>query len=302
MRILIIGGSGFLSGTIARVAHAAHHDVTIVTRGQRPAPPGVTMIVADRKDQAGFVRAIAAAKTSWDLVVDSIGFAGEDGQQDIDAFAGRCGHFVFVSTDFVYSPVQRPFPVDETFARFSDASYGAGKIAAEKLLLAAGAKLKTTILRPCHIYGPGSQLGCLPLHGRDPKLIDRLRIGEPLKLVGGGHFLQQPVYAPDLAEMILSCHGNEKAVGQIFNAPGPDVIESAEYYHIIAAVLGVKATIEEVSITEHLKAHPGHASFCCHRVYDRRRAIEAGLKVPATPIAVGLRHHVEAILQQPIRG
>ena len=36
----------------------------------------------------------------------------------------------------------------------------------------AAMAMQWTILRPCHIYGPGSQLGCLPLHGRDPKLID----------------------------------------------------------------------------------------------------------------------------------
>src|SRR5690606_28747557 len=105
--------------------------------------------------------------------------------------------------------------------------------------------LPATILRPCHIYGPGSQLGCLPEHGRDPRLIERLRAGQTLRLVGGGHFLQQPVRAPDLAAMALSAVGNSAAAGQVFNAAGPDVIESRDYYRIIADLLGVPLTIVE---------------------------------------------------------
>ncbi|MDP6453177.1 MAG: FtsX-like permease family protein, partial [SAR202 cluster bacterium] len=50
--------------------------------------------------------------------------------------------------------------------------------------------------------GPGSLLGCLPEHGRDPELIEKLQAGDTLRLVGGGHFLQQPIYAEDLAEMV----------------------------------------------------------------------------------------------------
>ena len=77
-------------------------------------------------------------------------------------------------------------------------------------------------------------LGCLPAHGRDPQLIDRLRAEEPLKLVGGGHFLQQPVLADDLADLILSCAGRASTFGRIYHAAGPDVIESRGYYRVIA--------------------------------------------------------------------
>ena len=81
-------------------------------------------------------------------------------------------------------------------------------------------KMGWTILRPCHIYGPGSQLGCLPEHGRDPQLINRLRMGEVLRLVGGGHFLQQPILARDLSETIISVVGNP-AANQKNSVAGP---------------------------------------------------------------------------------
>jgi nucleoside-diphosphate-sugar epimerase len=302
MKLLVIGGSGFLSGTLVRDALAEGHEVWAVTRGNKPLPSGAIPIVADRKDRGAFARAVGDAGQRWELVVDCIGFTADDARQDVECFAGRAEQLVFISTDFVLDPVARPWRVDETYDRFDvRAPYGRQKREAEVVLLDAayGATAKTlgiTILRPCHIYGPGSQLGCLPLHGRDAQLIDRLRRGEPLKLVGGGHFLQQPVLAADLAKMAMSCHGNANAAGQLYLAPGPDVCASWEYYRIIADVLGAGLTVEEVPIATFLAEQPDRHSFCCHRVYAMDKARAHGLAVPATPLRDGLRRHVESML------
>jgi nucleoside-diphosphate-sugar epimerase len=153
-----------------------------------------------------------------------------------------------------------------------------------------------TIVRPCHIYGPGSQFGCLPLHGRDPRLIRRLQAGEPIRLVGGGHFLQQPILARDLAALILSMTGNSRTYGQVFCAAGPEIIESRAYYRGIAAILGVDLRLEEVPVAEHLAAHPDAAPFLCHRIYDLTKLRARGVQVPRTPLDVGLREHVASLL------
>src|SRR5690606_32991956 len=121
-------------------------------------------------------------------------------------------HFVFISTDFVYSPHDRPVPQSEDPASYLLDGYGGKKRLAELVLTGAGTgALPWTIFRPSHIYGPGSLLGCLPAHSRDPALLRHLREGNPLRLVDGGRFLQHPVYAPDLARTILSVPGNSNA-------------------------------------------------------------------------------------------
>ena len=99
--ILIVGGSGFLSGTLARTAVARGHKVWTVTRGQRPLPDGVTSLIADRHDSGRFEQLVAGAGTHWDLVVDCIGFLPADVQQGIAVFRDRARHLMFVSTDFV---------------------------------------------------------------------------------------------------------------------------------------------------------------------------------------------------------
>jgi nucleoside-diphosphate-sugar epimerase len=297
LNILLIGGSGFVSGTLARTALAAGHTVWAVTRGQRPLPAGVTPIIADRREREAFRRAIEHTDQHWDLVVDCIGYAPEDAQQDIDLFRSRARHLVFISTDFVYDPARRRFPQGEESEHYLTAGYGGQKRLCEEVFLKSNSgTLAWTIVRPCHIYGPGSLLGCLPLHSRDPQLIATLQAGQPIQLVGGGHFLQQPIFAPDLAQTILSCAGNPKSYGQIYLTAGPDLVESRDYYRSIADCLGVEVRVTEVSVSEFAVAYPDRHSFLCHRIYDLSKLRQHGLHVPATPLAVGLQQQVASLL------
>jgi nucleoside-diphosphate-sugar epimerase len=312
MKILILGGTGFLSGAMVRVALGAGHEVFALTRGKRPVPQSgqsgfdskdVHRLVADRNDPVAFARALAGA-TKFDLVVDCIGYTAEHARQDLDSFfpAGspaRTEHLVFISTDFTCSPVDRPWKIDETFERFVQEGYGGGKRSAEEVLL-AGAQvgeqpLPITILRPCHIYGPGSLLGCLPRHARDADLLGRIKRQEALLLVGDGQFLQQPIFVDDLAAMALGCAGNHATNGQLYFAAGPDIVASRQYYQIIGEHLHVPVIIEEASIAEYLKEHPDQRAFFCHRVYDLGKAKLHGLVMPATPLREGLRRQVESL-------
>ncbi len=294
--LLILGGSGFLSGTLARAALERGQHVWALTRGQRPLPHGVIGLIADRRDPARFAATLAGAGIHWDLVVDCIAFAPQDIQQDLAVLESLARQLVFISTDFVYEPTRRRFPQGEETQHYTSTGYGAQKRLCElELQKSTNGAMAWTIVRPCHIYGPGSQLGCLPAHGRDAQLIARLQAGEPLRLVGGGHFLQQPVLAEDLARVILDLGGQTAAFSQTFCVAGPEFVESSEYYRIIADLLGAELRIEELPIAAYLAEHPQAAAFLCHRIYDLTRLWEAGIAPPATPLADGLRKHVASL-------
>lgn len=297
MNMLILGGSGFLSGELARTALADGHQVWTLTRGQRRLPEGVTCLQVDRQDREAFARVVRHAAQKWDLVVDCIAFSPEDIEQDVACFTDLTRHLVFVSTDFVYDPEQRRLPQGEQAAAYLQAGYGGQKRRAELALAAAAQNgLPWSIVRPTHIYGPGSQLGCLPQHSRDDHLIERLRKGEALELVGGGYFLQQPLLAHDLAHTILSLAGEPAALGQILNVAGPEMVEARAYYRIIANILGVELTIREIPVEGYLQAHPEAAVFLCHRIYDLARLQATGAYLPATPLAEGLQAQVDHLL------
>jgi nucleoside-diphosphate-sugar epimerase len=298
-RILVIGGSGHVSGAVARAAVAAGHQVAVLTRGRRAVPPGVTALTADRKDTAAVERALPAGAV-WDLVVDCIGYQAEDARQDVALFAGAARQFVFISTDFVFDPSRRRFPQPFDNPHFlTDDSYGARKRRGELEFVDGDTRdMQWTIFRPCHIYGPPSQLGCLPDAARDPQLLRKMRAGEPVRLVGGGHFLQQPLLAADLARLVLSVLGNPRAHRRIYCAAGPDIVASYEYYEMVAKVLGVPARFEEIPVTEARQNHPEWRSFLCHRIYDLAPLRLDGLRVPDTPIAEGLAEHAAWLLRQ----
>lgn len=305
MDVLVIGGSGHVSGAVVRAALADKHQVWTITRGQRPVPAEVHALVADRNQPGAMEAAVAGQGRVWDLVVDCICYDVPALRQDLALFRQRARQFVLISTDFVYHPAHRRFPQPEEASHWAGAEitpYGYKKRLCElELIEGDTGELDWTILRPCHIYGPSSELGCLPLHGRDPQLIAKLRAGQPLQLVGGGHFLQQPILAEDLAQTILSVAGSREACGQIFNTAGPEVIESRQYYQLVAEVLGVELSVEEVPVASYLAEHPEAAPFLCHRIYDLGRLAASGLSVPSTSIAAGLRRHVEGLLTRKQR-
>jgi nucleoside-diphosphate-sugar epimerase len=308
VKTLILGGSGHVSGAVARTALAAGHRVWTVTRGERPLPDGVTPLIADRKDNDALTKAVTEAGVHWDLVVDCICYDLPEIRQDIALFRERAAHLVLVSTDFVYDPVRRSFPQPEdtdAYVTGTEGSQGYGRkkrLCELELASADTGDMRWTVVRPCHIYGPTSELGCLPEHGRDRELIERLQREEPLRLVGGGHFLQQPILAEDLAHTIVSVAETPGCHRGIYNTAGPDILESREYYRIIADVLGVPLKIEELPVDAYAAEHPERAPFLCHRIYDLKALRESGLNVPATAIKEGLRLHTQALLERRNRG
>jgi nucleoside-diphosphate-sugar epimerase len=298
MKILILGGTGFLSGTLARLALARGHQLWCITRGTGPLPAGANAVVADRRDNPSMERAVMATEVHWDLVVDCIGYEPEDAHQDILLFENRADHLLFISTDFVYSHLRPKLPVMEEGTDYQRTGYGGKKRLCEKVLFdSRPSDLGWTILRPTHIYGPGSLLGCLPRHSRDPELPKRIQNNSTLTLVGGGRFLQQPVHVRDLAELCLEISGKPQLHGQLFNVAGPDTVESREYYRILATLLETELTIKEASVADYLQKHPEQSPLLCHRTYDLRKLASAGLSVPSTTLQEGLAEHLRHLLE-----
>ena len=65
--VLILGGTGWLSGRVAARVGRADASVTCLARGGRPAPDGATLVVADRAEPGAYD---ALADREWDEVVD----------------------------------------------------------------------------------------------------------------------------------------------------------------------------------------------------------------------------------------
>lgn len=152
--VLILGGTGWLSGRIARRWLDAGATVTCLARGERPAPDGAEFVRGDRDDPAAYT---ALTRRDWDHVVDISSQASQVGAA-VGALGERAARWTYVSSLSVYSD-DETVGADESAPRHPSArpgdeyEYGAQKAAAEDAVGTLGDR--ALIVRPGLIVGEG---------------------------------------------------------------------------------------------------------------------------------------------------
>ncbi|MEO8827095.1 NAD-dependent epimerase/dehydratase family protein [Lapillicoccus sp.] len=136
MNVLVLGGTAFLGGEIARAAMTTGHEVTCLARGESgSAPDGVRFVRGDRSRPGAYAGLPRSGR--WDLVVD---LARQPGQvrSALIELADQAERWVFVSTGSVYADHSRHGAGLETpLLRAwegevaTQEQYGAGKVACE---------------------------------------------------------------------------------------------------------------------------------------------------------------------------
>ena len=92
--VLILGGTGWLSGRVARAWVDAGASVTCLARGGRAAPEGAELIVADRAEPGAYD---TVRERKWDEIVE-ISSIPEFVAAAVDALAPRTRHGTYVSS------------------------------------------------------------------------------------------------------------------------------------------------------------------------------------------------------------
>ncbi|GAA2691316.1 NAD-dependent epimerase/dehydratase family protein [Actinoplanes palleronii] len=194
MRILILGGSGFVGRALAHEALAAGHDVTVFNRGQRDPVPGTTTLLGDRLTDGGLA---ALATGTWDAVVDTWSAQASAVGTAAALLAGRAGHFAYVSSRSVYRWLSTDvLTEDAPLTDLDDPGYAGDKLRGEQATAAFGGPV--LFARAGLILGPHEDVGRLPwwLH--------RLHRGGPTLAPGPRDLPLQYVDARDLARFLLA--------------------------------------------------------------------------------------------------
>jgi 2'-hydroxyisoflavone reductase len=114
MRLLVLGGGGFLGYHVVTQALAAGHEVTVFSRSGRPPVEGVDVVPGDRQGGAAGLSALRGRE--WEAVFDTFNDTAE-GAPAIAAtaalLAGSVGTYGYVSGMSVYAPTGPEVP-DET--------------------------------------------------------------------------------------------------------------------------------------------------------------------------------------------
>ncbi|MET0695652.1 MAG: NAD-dependent epimerase/dehydratase family protein [Propionibacteriaceae bacterium] len=239
MRVLILGGTVFLSAALTRLALERGHQVTCLARGADHEPPAGARFVRADRDQG--TPAYDGVVEDWDAVLD-VSRQPRHVREALAALAERASHWTFVSTASVYAHFDDPVGMDETAELLpafegdgpsTPETYGEAKVACEQACLESlGDRLH--ISRAGLIAGYedlSDRFGYWPARfartGSDPVLVPDAR-SDRTQVIG----------VADLARWLLDVA--ERGVSGTFNAVG-DAVALGEVVDLAAQVAGSEA-------------------------------------------------------------
>ena len=214
LKVLILGGTGFIGPHFVRVLGEAGHTVTLFNRGKRDpeAKTGVEQLLGDRNGQIDALKG-----RDWDVVIDNSGYTPKQVRATAELLKGHTGYYLFISSiavyaDFKKAGIDEDYPLkvlaDPAVEEVTGETYGGLKVLCEKVVTETYGKAACNI-RPSYIAGPGDHT-------------DRFTYW-PWRVSQGGEMIApgkpgdpfQYIDVRDLAEFVKLCA--EKRVGGAYN-------------------------------------------------------------------------------------
>lgn len=234
MRILVTGGTVFVSRFTAEHFVKKGHEVYVLNRNSRPQSEGVHLIEADRHSLGNKLKNIR-----FDLVVDVTSYKKEDVTDLLNAL-GDFGEYIMISSSAVYpETLPQPFKEDmETGHNTHWEAYGTNKIDAEEYLLKN--LPKAYIIRPPYLYGKMNNLF------REAFVFECAEKNLPFYIPTDGSLKLQFFDVEDLCRLIEKII-DEKPDYHIINSGNINTVSATDWVKMCYAVLGKTPDILYVS-------------------------------------------------------
>jgi len=290
VRVLVIGGSGFIGPHIVQALENAGHEVVVFHRNSKTSVR--REVLGDRRHLADYAGELRALKP--DVVVDVILSSGRRARELVDVFRGATSRVIALSSGDVYracgilhrfeeGPLQ-PVPLTESSAlRTRPQTYPAAQIKAlqhvfgwfddeydkipvEREIL-GDRDLPGTVLRLPMVYGPGD------FAHRFHPIVKRIVDKRPAILFEETFAAWRPPrgYVENVAAAIALAATSDRAAGRIYNVAEPDSPTELEWAKQIARLMawtGEFVVLPADRMPAHLKVP---ANFEQHWVYDTSR-------------------------------
>ena len=272
MKILVTGGTVFVSRAMAEYFAAAGHEVCVLNRGSRVQSEGVRHLCHDRHEPGLNLRG-----EHFDAVVDVIAYTA----RDVDALLNAVGDVprcILISSSAVYpETLPQPFREDMPVGpNIHWGAYGTDKIAAEQHLL--GRCPQAWIIRPPYLYGPGNEVY------REAFVFECAEAERPFCLPGNGSMPLQFFHVRDLCrltERILA----EKPTQRVLNCGNPEPVSVREWVDMCYAAAGKKPCFVSVDGSVPQRSYFPFLNYA----YELDIGAQMSLLPEVTPLADGLR-------------
>jgi len=264
LRVLLIGGTGFIGTFVSRQLLAQGHELTIFHRGETNSSLSgqVPEVLGDRNQLLWYRENFR--QQSPDVVIDMIGMNEDDARQLVETFRGVTQRLVVISSADVYRSYElfrgigeaeadpRPLSEDAPLRRnlfpyrsgakdSNDPVYSYEKILVESAVM-ADADLPASVLRLPAVYGPGDKKRRLFPY------LKRMDDGRPAILVESGmlNWRWTRGYVENVAAAICAVAGDQNSAGRIYNVGDIRGLTQIEWITSIAAEVGWKGQIVAV--------------------------------------------------------
>jgi len=219
MKLLIIGGTGFLGSHLVEAALQRRHELTLFNRGQsNPALfPHIEQLRGNRDGELSVLQG-----RRWDAVIDTCGYVPRVVGASAQAVASLTDHYTFISsisvyTDFSKAGIDEHAPAatlaDEHVEEVTNETYGALKALSEQAAESAMPG-RTLIIRPGLIVGPGDYT--------DRFTYWPYRVAQGSEMLAPGDPTQQTQFIDGRDLAAWTVHMVEEHKTGIYNATGPD--------------------------------------------------------------------------------
>ncbi|MBQ2927123.1 MAG: NAD-dependent epimerase/dehydratase family protein [Oscillospiraceae bacterium] len=274
-KILVTGGTVFVSRFVANYFARKGNDVYVLNRNSRPQLPNVTLLEGDRNQLGDALKGY-----TFDAVLDITAYTREHVENLVNAL-GEFTDYILISSSAVYPETNpRPFTEDQDCGPNSIwGAYGTNKLAAEAYLQQAVPQ--AYILRPPYLYGPMQNIY------RESFVFECAEAGRKFCIPGDGSMPLQFFHVEDLCrfmEVLLEQH----PVQHIYNVGNPEAITVSQWVQLCYEIAG--ANLETISID----GHPQRNYFCFHD-YDYFLDVtrQSSLMPDVKPLAEGLQESYE---------
>jgi len=300
MRIVVVGGNGFIGSHFVAASVAAGHDV--IVSGHNPTPrfahgaqfefiSGGLAALADRLDvleRADAVCHFASSSIPSSSNADPVGdiesnLVGTVKLMDAMRRAGTKRLVYLSSGGAIYGhPISTPISEDHPTNPMS--SYGIVKLSVEKYiaLFAGQHGLRPTIIRPANPYGPGQ--GTIGQLGAVTTFLNLALTEKKAIIWGDGSAVRDFIYISDLVDMVL--RALERDVTGVFNAGSGAGTSLSELMALVEAITG------KALKREYLQARPFDPPAV---VLDISRACKALDWTPRVDLETGIRLTAQAM-------
>lgn len=275
MKILVIGGTGFIGTHVVKRLINAGHEAVVFHRGETKAdlPPDVRHIFGDRGRLSEFANVFK--EFSPDVVLDMMPYVEQDAASVMQTFRGIAGRVVAISSQDVYrtygilwgsektlpnaTPIGEDAPLRSVLYPYrpmakgrNERNYNYDKIPVERIFM-SNADLPGTILRLPAVYGSGDR------QHRWFEYLKRMDDGRPFILIENelAKWRWTRGYVENVADAIALAVTDERAANQIYNVGEPESITQKEWVQSIAQIVGWCGeiiTVPKDALPEHLKS------------------------------------------------